>query len=290
MAKRKPKAPTGAPSPDDLDFRELVIRPPVMTPTDRMVPTEWNTNEQDPETFAAMREEMRRDGFSGGLDVVPFDDGSGVEKYLIVSGEWRWKAAVELGAKELPASHFRDERFKGREWQLAHSLRRNNRHGKHNKEKVRAVFMELVKTNPDADAVRESLGFTDKDAFNKLIGETRKTLEAQGANKDLLDKYDEQAANARSMADLSQIVSRLFDLYKDTVPFGFMVFTYGSKEHTYIAQSKEMKVAMDMLLSICQNGAIEINSVLAPVVKKLAKDLVVRTQGAQGDGPVDESF
>lgn len=261
---------------------EIPVYAPVMTRVDRMVPTSWNTNEESVEMFHELLEDIRKDGFTGAVDVVPFKGGDGEESYEIVHGEHRWRAAKLLGIPEIPASHLRHPKFADEDFRRILSVRRNNIHGRHNKQKLRALIEDLTKRNPDHEALRKLLVFTRAEEWAKLVGTTREGLKKQGATPEMMRAFDEKAKNARGLADLSVIVSRLFELYKDTVPWGFMVFTYGKEEHHYIAGTKATIKHLKRVLDYCASNKTEVNTVLGPAFERLATDLEARVHG-----PVD---
>lgn len=257
---------------------DIVVHTPVLTPLARMVPTDWNTNVQSAEVFEELMNDIRDNGFSGAVEVVPFFQ-DGEEWFLVVSGEWRYKAAKALGLTEIPASRLTHRKFQDKEFQQILSVRRNNLHGKHDKAKLRELVTNLAVAHPDSEALRRLLAFTRADEWKKMVGQTRESLKGQGATPEMLKNFDEKAKNARSLADLSVIVSRLFETYKDTVPFGFMVFTYGGKEHVQIAGTKRTMKTIGRIAAFCAERKVEINTVLGPALLALADKLDTIPEG-----------
>jgi hypothetical protein len=269
---------------------DVAVYPPKMTPVARMVPTDWNTNEQSADTFQELVHDIQEHGFSGAVDVVPFtDEKDGLESYLVVSGEWRWRAAKMLGIPEIPASHLVHQKFSQRDFQMVLSIRRNTIKGKHQKDKLRAAVLALTVKYPDSEELRRMLAFTKADEWKRLVGQTRDGLQQQGMSKEMMAAFDEKAKHARSLGDLSNIVSRLYDLYKDTVPFGFMVFTYGKQEHFYIAATKGTMRGLKRILDHCKSKGIEVNSVLGPAFDETADKVTALVLGPVAaplqDGP-----
>lgn len=72
---------------------------PATVRVDQLTPNTWNPNRQDDETFAKEKASLRRFGF-----VVPIIvRTTGIsQKFEIVDGEHRWKAAQELGMEWVP--------------------------------------------------------------------------------------------------------------------------------------------------------------------------------------------
>jgi len=263
---------------------DIVVHVPVMTPLDRIVETEWNTNVQSGEKFSELVEDIKVNGFSGAVDVVPFTGPDGHESYLVVSGEWRCKAARLLGLKEIPASRLSHAKFQDADFQRILSIRRNNIHGRHDPEKTRALIEHLAKKYPQSDELRRLLAFDKTAEWKRLVGDTRKSLKGQGATQAQLAQFDEKAKKARSLADLSAIVSHLFDTHKETVPWGYMAFSFGGKEHLYVAATAPTMQAVKRIVAHCGDRNLEINSVLGPALTELADRLA---KGVEGPLPGD---
>lgn len=253
---------------------EIKVWAPVMTLVDRMVPIEWNTNQETTEVFHELLNSIRDEGFSGAVEVVPFAAEDGQESYLIAHGEHRWRAAKILGLREIPASRITHEKFKDEDFLRIVSVRRNNIRGQHDRTKFRALVAELAEKYKDQEALRRLLVFTKSSEWNHLVGATKKALKDQGASPEMLRRFEEKAKNARSLADLSTIVSHLFETHKGTVPCGFMVFSFGGKEHAYVSASKGTMTSLKRVLAHCEATGLEVNSVLGPMLHRLAESLV----------------
>lgn len=262
---------------------EVVIHVPKMTRVDRMVPLSGQPNVLDAAKFHELVEEIASGGFAGAIEVVPFQGEDGQESYLIVHGEWRWKAAVALHIPEIPASHLTHPRFAERDFQMILAIRRNVLHGKFDKAKFRAAVAELATRYPDSEELRRALAFTSQEEWNRLVGQTRDALKKQGATEGMMKAFDEKAKGAKSLADLSVIVSRLYELYRDTVPFGFMVFTYGRQEHVYVAGTKPTLAALKAVCAHARNRGVEVNTLLGPAL--IALDAELKRQNALPEGP-----
>jgi hypothetical protein len=68
-------------------------------PVDRLVPNTWNPNRMDDWLLAKLREHIARFGFVDPILVRPIPN---TQNYEIIDGEHRWKAAKEMGLKEIP--------------------------------------------------------------------------------------------------------------------------------------------------------------------------------------------
>lgn len=63
-------------------------------------PNDWNYNKQDEVTFVKQVKSMKKHGVISDIQVMrdPEDN----DRFIIINGEHRWKAAINLGLEELP--------------------------------------------------------------------------------------------------------------------------------------------------------------------------------------------
>jgi ParB-like chromosome segregation protein Spo0J len=69
-------------------------------PHDRITPNDYNPNRQSEHDFELLTRSMREDGFT--QPIVAVEDPDHEDKFVIVDGEHRWRAAMELGMAEVP--------------------------------------------------------------------------------------------------------------------------------------------------------------------------------------------
>lgn len=70
---------------------------------DSVKPNDWNPNRMTPEKYEAVKTTLQERGWLLSESLLVWGtDQKGVKKYLIIDGEHRWKAAQELGIKEVP--------------------------------------------------------------------------------------------------------------------------------------------------------------------------------------------
>lgn len=236
-------------------------------------PNPWNPNQQDEKTFNRLVQEIKDVGFLEPIHVVPYvHEETGATRYLILGGEHRWRAATVAGMENVPALLLKHKRFADVDFQKAMTVRLNALRGKLNKEKMVKLFHDFADRYSEEE-VRELFAFTDKDAWNKLLGDTRKGLKKSGMSAELLAEFDKNALTARSVEDLSSIIKHLYEMYSDTVPFGFMVFTYGKKEHIYIVMTSKLQKAMKTLTAAAKSKKINIAELMEAAIERVAKDL-----------------
>jgi hypothetical protein len=232
-------------------------------PLGQLVPNEWNPNAMDPETFNRLTNELSNVGFIDPIQVVPTDDG----RYRILGGEHRYQAAKVLGWDELPCVILTEERWQDEDLQKFVTVRLNMLHGKLNPTKMVQLYEEMADKYGE-DSLQELFAFTDSDAWEGLLKEMTKGIKQSGLPKDMADKFDEAAKEIKTVEGLSHVLNKLFTDYGDTLKHNFMVFTFGGKEHLFIAMSKKMKKTMDRVKKFCVENDLDINAVMQPVTGK----------------------
>lgn len=254
----------------DVEFHDVT-----MVDMNLIDPNEWNPNEMDAKTFNRLVEEIREVGFVEPIQVVAYiAEETGETRYLILGGEHRYRAVQVLGRPTIPAVILKHKKYADKDFQKAMTVRLNALRGRLNKEKMVKLFLEFAEKYP-TEKIQDMFAFTHKDEWEKLVGETRKGLKKAGLPPEVMEEYDRNVKEIKTVDDLGRIVQHLFQMYKDTVPYGFMVFTWGKKEHVYVAMSKRTKEAMDRLMKMCKDGQIEINTLLGPAIEAIVEDTPV---------------
>src|SRR5580704_3999453 len=111
-----------------------------MVPVSKLTPTSSNPNQMDEKEFELLKETITENGFLDPLQVIPLESG----QFAINGGEHRWKAAVDLGIKELPCEILYEDRWKDEELQEFQMVRFNVLHGKMNPEKFVNIYKKVV--------------------------------------------------------------------------------------------------------------------------------------------------
>lgn len=253
-------------SSDLMSDQEIDVPETRLLPVEEIEPNSWNTNEMDPEDFDLLVSEIKEVGFIDPLQVVPMVDGG----FRLLGGEHRWKAAQELGMDEIPCTVLSDERWQEEDLQKFVTVRLNQLHGKANTQKMIALYQEM-ESKYGSKSLKRMFAYTDTDAWKKLLKQMKKAIKGAGLPKGAQDKFDEEADNAKSMGDLSQILNTIFNQHGDTLEYSFMVFSFGGKEHLYIAMSKKTKNVMDKVIEHCQEWGRDINEIIPQVTKEWLK-------------------
>jgi hypothetical protein len=242
-------------------------------PTEALEANAWNVQTQDDATFTRLREEIRKVGFLEPIQVLPKEE---PDKYVILGGEHRWKAALAEGLTEVPVIVLTDAKWKDADLAKMVSVRVNILKGKIDNEKFAKLYSEMA-DKYGADALQEAFGFTNAKAFQKMLGEISKGL--SGLSKEVKKKFDESAKEAKTVEELTSILQELFAKYGDSTEQNFMIFTHGKRQHLYISMGHKLKASMEKLTEYCKVTKTDINEVFQP----LAEDLVKRLEALNLD-------
>lgn len=245
-------------------------------------PNPWNPNEMDERTFNRLVKEIRDVGFLDAVQVVPYTTEDGRERFRLLGGEHRWRAAGVIGLKQVKAEILEGNKFKDEKTQKAVTVRLNALKGRLNRDKIVRLFQEFAEEH-SAEAIQDLFAMTNKEEWSKLVRDTRRSLQKSGMSPEMMAEFDKNVKQARTVDDLSKIVQRMYEMYGDTVPFGFMVMTWGKKEHIYVAMTSKTKTAMDKLLKLCKERQVEINQVLAPVLEDALDELKAESERVSSD-------
>lgn len=231
-------------------------------------PNPWNPNSMGEEAFNRLVAEIREVGFIDPIQVVVLDDGT----YRILGGEHRWKAAKALGLEEIPAVILSEARWQDEDLQKMVTVRLNVLRGKLDPGRMVQLYDDMAKKYGQ-DALQDLFAYTDSSAWTGMLSSIKRGLKKAGVSKAALDTFDKDAKEARSVEDLSHVLNDLFAKHGDTVDQSYMVFTYGSKEHVYIAMDKTTRAALKKVTNFCRDTGDDINSLVGPALQELASGL-----------------
>jgi hypothetical protein len=216
----------------------------VYLPIEDLIPDEDNPNEMDEATFDALIEEIKAQGFDEPIHVRQHPTMKG--KYQIGSGHHRTKAAAVLGLREVPAII---KGWSDRE-QKAALAKRNALRGNLNKEKMVHLYRELVKGHDPVQVQRE-LGFVDAKKFEKLYDTAMSSLPPKQKKK-----LAEAKETIKSVDDLSSVLNRIFKEAGSELDQGYMVFSFGGKNHHYFQIGVDTENKLQMILKHCEQEGI----------------------------------
>ena len=103
---------------------------------ENLIQNSWNSQYQDEKTFNMLVDDILDNGVLTALTVVPSTE----DKYIILSGEHRWRAARVAGETELPCLVLTDTKFTDQEVCKFLSVRLNVLQGKQDPEKFLKIY------------------------------------------------------------------------------------------------------------------------------------------------------
>lgn len=225
----------------------------------------WNPNMMDQDDFNRLVREIEDVGFIDPVQVVPVEEG----RYRIIGGEHRVAAAVELRLPTIPAIVLDGPRWQDEDLQKLVTVRLNMLKGKMNPEKMAVLYRQMAEKYGE-DALQNLFAFTDQQAWDKLVSGIKQGLSKAALPKEKQREFAEKAKEAKTLKDLERILNELWSSYGDTVQLSFMIFTYGKREHFYVAMDRKTREAVKRVAAHCKGHAKDINTVLGPAIQALA--------------------
>lgn len=232
----------------------------------------WNPNTMDQDDYARLVREIEDVGFLDAVQAVPLTDG----RYRIIGGEHRVAAAVELRLKAIPTMVLEGPRWQDEDLQKLVSVRLNVLKGRLNPEKMGILYRDMADKYGE-DALQNLFAFTDQHGWEKLVSQIKQGLSKAGLPKERQKEFAAKAKEAKTLQDLERILNELWSSYGDTVQLSFMIFTYGKREHVYIAMDQKTRRAFKIIGDHCKSTGKDINQVLSPALQALADVLTSDT-------------
>jgi len=233
-----------------------------LIPVEKIVPNEWNPNEQDPETFDLLVESMKTDGVLRDILVRYFADR---DEYEIVQGEWTWRAAKVNGIKELWAIVATPEEIdddKAKEL----SVRLNEIRGKLNIRKL-IRLIESQKAKYSKEEMQKRFGIKSSQ-FEKIYRETAKNL-PEYVRKDLEKVKDE----IQTVDQLMEIIRDLMKKHGETIKKNrFIFFTIGKSKAIKIRCNDKTWRQISEIAGKAKAASRDINEYLAPAFSAVLEE------------------
>lgn len=245
IAKRPPK-PTPTKKGGSIEI--------AMIPVEDLIPDDENPNAMDEATFDQLVEEIAEQGFDEPVLVREHPTQKG--KYQIGSGHHRTKAAIVNGMTEVPAiiKHWTD-----REQKVA-LVKRNALRGELNKAKLTHLYRDLAK-GKDGVQVQRELGFTNPKKFEAMIDKVEQQLPPKARKK-----LQEAKETIKSVDDLSSVLNRIFKESGSELDQGYMVFSFGGKEHHYFQIDDETNKKLHAIKKHCDTHDVPYTEALQSIV------------------------
>jgi hypothetical protein len=215
-----------------------------MISIDILVEAEWDTQSMSDKEFSDFVENLKEFGLLDSLRVSPLSDG----RFKVISGNQTLQALRALGYKGVQCILCNDFDKDIEMFQMAWL---NMIHRKLDIERFIKLYKEVVKKygkgtveifmTPDKEMSKSPMKGT-KDS--EPVGTVQKT---GNTKKDIM-----------SMDDLGNILEEIFSKHGDTLAQGFLVFSFGRKEHHYVEMDKRLLKRMKYLeeLAIAREESI----------------------------------
>jgi hypothetical protein len=217
---------------------------------------------------------IKESGFLDAVNVIPRSDG---KTFTINGGEHRWRAAKSCGIKEIPCDIMYDPKWQDQELQEYQLVKFNVIKGDLDPEKMVKIYNKAAAKH-GAEKVAGLLGYTSQAGLDKIIKKVSQQIK-DTLPPEVAKQFEEQAKEARSVNDLNKIIKHIFEENGDTVKYSFMVFTFGGREHIYIAMNKTVHSAMKKILAYAKEKHMDVNDLLADAILGAAN----RLGGTSGD-------
>jgi ParB/RepB/Spo0J family partition protein len=209
-------------------------------------PSEENPQEMDEETFDEVVESIREKGFDEPCHVMPAEESG---KYIMISGHHRMKAAIVVGMENIPCVIKEGYSDLDRKTEL---VKRNILHGSLNVSKFTKLYNDLSnKGGVDAENLKKMMGFTSKQAFDKVYKQVSDSLP-----KKHRAKLEEAKETIKSVDDLSSVLNRIFTEEGSELDNGFLVFSFGGKKHHYFKIGKKAEIGLKKLEKYMENNGL----------------------------------
>lgn len=205
----------------DVDIRVVDI--------DLLDPDPLNPQVQDLGTFNELVEAIRQDGMLESVNVVPEGD-----RFRIVAGEHRWKAAKLAGLKQVPVIVTPADQWSEDERRIA-LIRSNVIKGKFDPEKFSDLWRQL-EARYGKEALLRRTGLDARQAeLKRVLKETGDALPDAKMKAELAKRGE----RIRSVEDLSAIVNSLYAEYGATLDSNFVAFSFMGRTHLMVRCTPE---------------------------------------------------
>lgn len=219
-----------------------------------------NPNQMSDREFDLLVDNLQRTGMTDPIFVRPLEDGN----YRIVGGHHRLDAALYLGFTEVPCTIVDHDDFDD-DAETFQVVRMNVIRGRMDPGSFFSLYESLSKKYSD-QVLQDSFGFAEEAEFRKLIAQAAKSL----PSPDLQKKFKEAAKEIKTIDGIAALLNKMFTLYGDTLPHGFMVLDYGGQNSVWLEISKKTMTALNQLKDVCITEERTMDSLVGHAVQLLA--------------------
>lgn len=211
----------------------------------------WNPNSMDAREFNLLVENIKLVGFVEPIVAVPLGD----DRYRIISGEHRWKAAQVLGLPTVPVEVVDAELF-DEDTQKFQTLRLQVIRGKLSPERFMSLYDELSERYAEP-LLADMMGFADREVVEKF-----KKAVARQLPTGMREKFKKATKDLLRIDDISAVLNKIFREHGNDLQQGFLVFSYGKQEHVYVEMTPELKAKVDAWVSVSRETKVPLPQII----------------------------
>lgn len=216
-----------------------------------------NPNEMDDASMARLVDEIRENGF-----IVPIIVVAEGEKYKILNGEHRWRAAMQAEYKYIPCVILTDEKWKDQELFDLMNIRINEIRGKLSPSKMQPIYEKVVAKYGE-DNVKKILGITNDDVYKKMIKKMATSFKKSINSEEMSDKIDAEVLKHKDPRAFTKAVSKIIrDEAEKAHKSNCIIFQSTGSEHVVIKANSTTFSAISEIVRMCQLHNKDINGIL----------------------------
>lgn len=250
-------------------------------PVDQLVKNEANPNKMNQRSFDLLVDNIQKTGLTDPILVCPVDydaafevlktegaplvhpdDGSPL-KFRVVGGHHRLDAAVYLQFDMVPCTIILDPEF-DEEQENFQIVRMNVVRGKLDPAAFFQMYQKVADKYGDA-ILQDSFGFADEAEWQRLVNSAAKQL----PDADTQKKFKEAAKDVKTVDGLAALLNKMFTMYGDTLPYGYMVFDQGGQKSLWLRSSSKTMKAISSLGGLCIEKETTMDDIVGAVFEHL---------------------
>jgi len=234
-------------------------------PVDLIDPDLGNINHMDDDKFNRLVEEMENNGCIVPVQITPYPG----EKFRLVGGEHRWRGAISLGWRTIPANILLGEQFQDDDMRHFIMVRLNVLSGKASPTKFTAMYTEKAQRY-GSDQLRVLMGYTETGTWKRLTQGAAKAISRSGVIKGasestVTEEITKRVGGTRSADSLSRVIAKMMQeqIVKDK---HHAIFTHDGASHHHVAMDDRMHAAMMKLQKYADIHECSFGDVLAQAI------------------------
>lgn len=233
-------------------------------PVDLIEPDPDNPNYMDDDAFNQLVRELEENGCIVPIQLAPYPG----KKFRLVGGEHRWRGAIALGWKTIPANIIMD--LVDDDLRSFLVVRLNVLSGKIDREKFVKLYTEKAKRYGH-DQLKVLFGYTDTGAWNKLTSGMVKAIASadiggKGRSASIAKELEKRTKGVKTADGLARAISELMQNHgvdRNSVA----IFSNGGKKHFHIAMSDRLIGLMEKLMVVADAQSTSTVDLLADAIE-----------------------